>query len=217
MSGYAVSALTEYGGGNSNATGCLRPWAQAVGGSQLAHNGNHRCFIGVPVPRHLLGSLRALRCLAWPTDEARPVPEANLHLTLVFIGPLTTGQMDVAASTLETLPVEPLPDGQPLTRAGGFPGPRGRFIVAEGEATPALSALHAHLRAALDAAGLPSGDDRPLRPHITLAKRPRGGTPLPDHSCALGLPVDELILYQSVQVAGGNGVEYRAVARRVLG
>lgn len=184
--------------------------------SVLSEDSRHRCFIAVPVAGRLLGPLKDLRRLVLHGSNARPVPEANLHLTLVFMGNLTAGQVDRAAAVVRQLPVSAAPGLQPLTRAGGFPGPGSPVVAVEGRATPAVTALVTGLRAALKDAGLPAGEDRDFRPHITLAKRPRGGAALPDMDCDLWLPVEEVVLYESVQLTEDNGVEYRPVARRVF-
>lgn len=176
----------------------------------------HRCFFGVPVAPRLLGPLADLRARVLGRRRARPTPDANLHLTLQFLGGLDPAQMERAVWVLEACRFEPLPDLQPLDRAGGFPAAHSPLVAVEGPPTAAMQALVATLAADLATAGLPVDQGRRWRPHITLAKRPRGGVALPDVPCALWLPVETVVLYESMPLPEGKGVEYREVARRGL-
>ncbi|HCJ65458.1 MAG TPA: RNA 2',3'-cyclic phosphodiesterase, partial [Alcanivorax sp.] len=49
-----------------------------------------RCFIGIPVPPALAATLTANPV----PPTARPVPAANLHLTLAFLGERSRSQLE---------------------------------------------------------------------------------------------------------------------------
>jgi 2'-5' RNA ligase len=111
--------------------------------------------------------------------KARATAADNLHLTLAFLGMLEEGQV---ASTLEAMreaaasaPAEDI--DLPLGGLGSF-GREGRAIlwqgIALGPGRDALVKLQANLDAALRSHGFEL-DDRPYRPHITLARNVRLG------------------------------------------
>ncbi len=168
-----------------------------------------RVFIGLTIAPEIA---RALAALAQDLErfDIRPVPAADIHITLV--PPWTA---DSIADAIEKL--------RGAVRAGSV-GPfaltfhhvgyaqqprRPRFLWAECMADPALSQLHAALRQAYG-----NADDRPFRPHATLARlRARGPAiarrcPL-DRPLALTQQVVSVALFQSPP-AGQRG--YRVLA-----
>ena len=97
-----------------------------------------------------------------------PPPE-NLHLTLAFLG--ETDRPAQAEAALNAV------SGRPFSLAvGGPPGHFGDLWWAGVRADKALEDLALSLQADLRARGF-AVEDRPFRPHITLVRRWRGGTP----------------------------------------
>lgn len=149
-----------------------------------------RCFIGIAVT----GTL-ADQCVTLSHSMGRATPKANLHLTLAFLGE----QCESAVSRLHD-PLAELVDGhlsfqQRLNRCEPFPREQGPFMALTGAACPALQQLHHDLFQRLQVHGIPL-EERPFRPHITLAKPGPAQTPFK----AIGewvLPVDALWLYRS--------------------
>ncbi len=97
----------------------------------------------------------------------RPVPQANLHLTLAFLGDVPDDRTDIARQVAGRIraPAFELT----LDRIGSFPR------AAVGWAAPSrmpesLVRLQASLDDALRAAGF-ALEDRPFAPHLTLARR----------------------------------------------
>jgi 2'-5' RNA ligase len=175
----------------------------------------HRCFLAAPVPGELIKPLRMAARAALSGEEWNLVPDDNLHLTLVFLGALDSEAFRRAISVLHAVAL-PSQGRQHLSRIGGFPGAGARILAAEGSPSQATQQLHERLCERLREAGLPCGDQRRLRPHITLAKRPRGGQSVSEQACDLCLPVREVVLYESVQPGQGSGVIYQPIARRIL-
>ncbi|AMO21701.1 RNA 2',3'-cyclic phosphodiesterase [Ramlibacter solisilvae] len=103
----------------------------------------------------------------WPPGAA-VVPTDRLHITLHFLGNVPAARVDGLRAALR-LPSTPfrLDLGRPGLWGGGI-------AVLSPDCVPeALGALHERLAAALTAAGLPT-EERPYKPHVTLARRARG-------------------------------------------
>jgi len=134
-----------------------------------------RLFVAIPfsagVRRGLLTAVESLRTQALSAQRrsgrSAPGPSftqaENLHLTLAFIG--ETERVDEARAALaDTV----LPARFSITVAGS--GRFGELFWAGIEDCPALSVLADNVRDALLRHGF-RPDDKPFRPHITLARR----------------------------------------------
>jgi len=135
-----------------------------------------RCFIAIwPAAAERRALALALTGARWPSTAAQ-VPPANWHLTLHFIGPVPAASLPGLPSALR-VPVEPfsLEFGATAVWTGGL------VVLLPLGPTPALLALHEALARRLLGAGLPV-EQRPFKPHVTLARRAVGysppGTPL---------------------------------------
>jgi 2'-5' RNA ligase len=107
---------------------------------------------------------------AWP-PAARRTPPERLHITLHFIGNVPADRppalRDGLATSWEGCDLE-------LDRAALWPG---GIAVLEAAQVPApLAQLHADLALRLRALDLPV-DERPWRPHVTLARKAAGAAP----------------------------------------
>ncbi len=150
-----------------------------------------RCFIGVPVPRAL-----AARLAAQPAPpEASPAPEANLHLTLAFLGNREADWLEALFRTLDGAFRCCEPFSIPLATLAAFPDANGTVWAAHGQMNEPLRTLHRRLWSHLEAHGV-APDERGFAPHVTLA---RGTAPL-RQSPQPGpwvLPVDRVLCYES--------------------
>lgn len=101
---------------------------------------------------------------SWPPSAA-VVATARLHLTLHFIGTLAPARLAEVADGLRV-------DAEPfeLSIGSAQTWPRGLAVIVPHVVPAALAALHGELRARLERAGLPV-EERPFRPHVTLARR----------------------------------------------
>lgn len=107
---------------------------------------------------------------SWPAGAA-PVPDERLHLTLHFIGAVPRARIDeVAAGVAVRFERFTLDEGA----AGRWP--HGIAAWFPREAPPELFALHERLALALRALGL-RVEQRPLRPHVTLARKAAAAQP----------------------------------------
>ena len=167
---------------------------------------DNRLFVALDLPP---GERRALaergRLLAAELG-GRPVPEANLHLTLAFLGRVPPERGDALLGALGEALSGPAPR---LEVVGTAAFPRPARATAAGvelrDRTGALEALHARVGRAVQAAAGIAPDARPLRPHVTLARLRRPGRVAAARSVEPERAFDcsRCALYDSHQVTGG--------------
>ena len=128
-----------------------------------------RLFIAIPLPRDL--AARASSILPSALPALRRVKPENLHVTLAFLGNTPDERLGDVVDAAKDAARQIFPFGISFDRAGRFPE-RGRprvvwLGVADGE--PSVVALGEGVYAGLRSRGL-RFDDRPLGPHLTLAR-----------------------------------------------
>lgn len=141
----------------------------------------------------------------------RPVPPGNLHATIAFLGPVPEDRLTAvfAAGEAAAAPGGPLP-----IRVDGIEvWPKPRVLVATAPTPAAAVELAERLWEGVEPLGI-ARDPRPLRIHVTLARKVGKPPPAP------GLhPVDwtvgDLALVESV--TDPAGARYTPVARWPLG
>ncbi|RMD80458.1 MAG: RNA 2',3'-cyclic phosphodiesterase, partial [Gammaproteobacteria bacterium] len=146
---------------------------------------------------------------------ARPVPVANLHLTLLFAGAVdgpTRDCLELAAEGLRP----PGPFGLVLDRLGHFARPQVLWLGGEGPAP--LLELVAGLREAAAGCGL-EPEARPFAVHLTLFRKvrrlpPALGRPLPGLA-PVRWPVRDFVLVASRTLP--EGARYEVLRRWPLG
>ena len=141
-----------------------------------------RLFVAIELPdAWLREAARALDALAAAlgddADALRPVTPDRMHLTLRFLGEVDAGRVPALDAALrESVP--PVAVDLELAATGTFGAPARTSVVwlGLGGDLDALRALAARVESAVAASGLPP-DDRPLRPHVTLARVRRQASP----------------------------------------
>jgi len=131
-----------------------------------------RLFTALWPPPPVRDALAALRDRwQWPAGAAL-VEAARLHVTLHFLGSVPASRLPDLVAGL-AVPCDKaqlrLDDAQQRVWPGGI-------AVLELQAPPVLQRLHARLGNALAQLGFPA-DDRPWRPHVTLARKAAGARP----------------------------------------
>ncbi|WP_137973021.1 RNA 2',3'-cyclic phosphodiesterase [Pseudomonas sp. F(2018)] len=151
-----------------------------------------RLFFALPCPPSIVAQIDAWRLqLAIP---GRPVPSANLHLTLAFLGHLPESALALLEELPPRLPLRELAFDLQLDRLDCWHG--GLLHLAPSQPPAELLALASGLARLLGEVGLPS-EPRTYRPHLTLAR----DSCLPGQ---IGSPrfawrAEELVLYRSEQ------------------
>jgi len=178
-----------------------------------------RLFVALDLPpatKHRLGD--AQRHWRSRLPAARWVVAENLHLTLAFLGETAASALPGIEAALAGRLLTSAPIAARFERAGCFPD-RGPARVAWLGLEPAreLEALAAATREALVAAAV-AFDDKPFRPHVTLARcEPPWPAPARGRwqELAMQLAGETLTWHAATLVEstlGPGGARYRTVA-----
>jgi 2'-5' RNA ligase len=175
----------------------------------MGEAGAGRLFVALNFNARVLGGLAALReGLRAAAVRGRFTPDANLHLTLAFLGECSHAQASAAKGAMDALTFAPF--DVTVTRVGFFSRGGGQIWWAGLEETEALMGLQRRLVGLLAKAGLPL-EARRYTPHITLARE--ASIALPPGACApFGQTVTCAELMRSER-AGGRLV-YTSIHKR---
>lgn len=184
---------------------------------------NHRVFIAINLPQYVKNKFKEYRN-KWYDLPARWTRPESLHITLVFIGYVSSEEMlEICRVTRETVrKVEPFNVGFKKILLGP-PGKLPRMIWAEGPVNAELAALKSILEDNLLSApsGFRTREKRALCPHITLARIRqeawRGLPEKPDISEDINLEFSaESVEVMESQLKRG-GAEYSVLENAELG
>ena len=187
-----------------------------------------RLFVGVPIPAEALAACAVLldgvraqhggRGVRWVSTE-------NLHLTLRFLGLLPPSRIGECGRAVDEAAASVPPFEVMLAGAGSFPGdrrPRAIWLGIERGADE-LGTISLALDAALVRTGM-AHDDRPFRPHLTVARTDAAGTAgslsvaAALHEAAegwrTGFTADRVVLYRSH--LGGGPPRYEPLHEAIL-
>lgn len=134
-----------------------------------------RLFVAINMPARERERLyRATADLRHGEYPARWVQEAQLHLTMKFIGEVPAEEVSLIDRAVAKAACGSPSFRLHLEGIGGFPSLRAPRVVWLGaEVSSDLVSLHDALETALDGVGVPR-EERRFRPHITLARARRG-------------------------------------------
>jgi RNA 2',3'-cyclic 3'-phosphodiesterase len=172
----------------------------------------HRLFAALRPPPdvrwQLLGLMGGVLGARWQDDD-------QLHITLRYIGEVTTPVAEDVAAALGGVHAAPLT--LRLSGVGCFDKhDRPNAIWAGIAPHDAITALHKKIDHALVRIGLPS-EARAYRPHVTLARLNRSAGPLDaflaDHAAltSASFEIAHMTLFESH--LGGEGASYEAIGR----
>ena len=157
----------------------------------------HRLFLALwPENRER----RQLAELAATVAGRRRVPDANLHLTLVFLGATPADRLTAYAAALADVPVPRLELF--LDRYGYWP--RSRILwLGSSRTPPELYELVADLHRRLRACGF-TPERRAFQAHITLARKFPGPAPVQPPAEPVRWPVEDVALVESLRDRTGS-------------
>jgi RNA 2',3'-cyclic 3'-phosphodiesterase len=164
-----------------------------------------RLFFALWPSESVQARLAALANDARAECGGRAMAQANIHLTLFFVG--STERTRVPALERAAAHARAKPFSLVIDRLGYW---RHNHIVWAGatECPPELSTLAATLRDALAAEGV-QGEERPYAPHVTLV-RDAQRKPAQSRIESCTWPADDFALVESVPAQGGVRYEPRA-------
>ncbi len=143
---------------------------------------------------------RQLAELATTVAGQRQVPDANLHLTLVFLGATPADRLTAYAAALADLSVPQLE--LLLDRYGYWPRPRILWLGSS-RTPPELYELVADLHRRLRACGF-APERRAFQAHITLARKFPGPAPVQPPATPIRWPVEDVALVESLRDRTGS-------------
>jgi 2'-5' RNA ligase len=185
-----------------------------------------RCFVAVGLEDGPASSLAAwLESTGELFPELAVIPAGNLHLTLAFLGEIDAEAVEAAGAVVAAAATGRGGWTLRWSGAGVFPSAsRPRVLWMGVDGGDALVDAHRSLNVALAASGLPV-EDRPFRPHLTLARVRRQGLSPGRRAGVIErletLPVVapsrvvSLVLYQS-RLGGGPAVHVPLVSARLV-
>ena len=127
-----------------------------------------RLFIGLDLPREVVGNLERLLERLRPAARIHWSPPANLHITTKFIGEWPEDRLAELKVALGDLPSRGVIEVQ-INRVGFFPNPHSPRSFWCGIEAPGLAGLAADTDRAASALGI-ACETRDFSPHLTLAR-----------------------------------------------
>ncbi len=157
-----------------------------------------RLFFALPCPNECRQTVLEWRQHHLAALKSHWVDDANLHITLAFLGAVE--DMHIGTLTAIGDSIQSHSFTIQLDRAGEFGG--GKYLwIGPSQPPGELMDLVGKLNQELDANGYPV-DQRPYRPHLTLARKAPAGN-LPEDPNGIEWPATSFGLYESVQITGG--------------
>ncbi|MDH5633238.1 MAG: RNA 2',3'-cyclic phosphodiesterase [Gammaproteobacteria bacterium] len=174
-------------------------------------NARERLFFALMAPGPVQSTVAQLQGETLP-GGGRWVGAENLHVTLLFLGSVEPGQRKCLIRGADTVRCEP------FTLVFDAPGvwqrPQVAWLGSSGQIPEAMTGLATSIEKVAQDCGI-SGQDRPLVPHVTMARKIRAlpaglSRPFPP----VAWPVNEFCLVRSE--TRSEGVIYRVIQRWTL-
>jgi 2'-5' RNA ligase len=139
-------------------------------------------------------------------SAGRPVPPANFHITLAFVGELHRGSLErLSRSVDDWLENRPVPADELLLDRTGYWQKQGILWLGPSHWPQPLARLARKLRSLATGVGARL-DRNPFQPHITLFRNYRDAPPAPMTAPSITMQYSDFALFESRQ--GRQGVSY---------
>ena len=134
-----------------------------------------------------------------PVRQPKPVPAANFHITLCFLGNINDRQHEAVIANLDDITATPFEVTLDMTAL--WQGPK--ILLAAPTAPPAsLMSLAASVNSAARQAGI-DVERREYRPHVTLIRNSKEDYPPPLFAPQLTCQFSQFHLFESVSTPSG--------------
>ncbi|MEE4146847.1 MAG: RNA 2',3'-cyclic phosphodiesterase [Halieaceae bacterium] len=165
-----------------------------------------RTFFGLELAADVAMQIADWRDRQFGAGSGRPVPPANFHVTLAFVGETAPSALEQLCESVDaSVARAALPGGQLLLNMTGYwPKPAVHWLGAETVPAP-LSQLAQRLRDVATRAGA-RRDRKPFQPHVTLFRHCTAAPPAPAGPPAFRVVYGHFTLFESKQ--GRSGVSY---------
>ncbi|GGF61706.1 RNA 2',3'-cyclic phosphodiesterase [Alteromonas lipolytica] len=134
-----------------------------------------------------------------PVRQARPVPVANFHITLCFLGSITARQLESISQCLDDIAVRPF--SLELDSTGYWSGPK-IFYAAPTIVPEPLQQLASATESAARRADI-AVERRDYQPHVTLIRNVKEDFPPPLFLPAQQCQFNQFHLFESVSTKSG--------------
>ncbi|MCR9104954.1 MAG: RNA 2',3'-cyclic phosphodiesterase [Gammaproteobacteria bacterium] len=167
-----------------------------------------RLFLALELPAATASSIGDWRDRS-VSSTGRPVPVANFHVTLAFIGRLQPRKLEALADTVAASCMNDHfhADALLLDQVGFWPKP-GIFWLGPQQWSNNLAKLASRLQHTAQAFGA-AADKRPYQPHVTLYRGCDLPPPHPVLAPHFRFAFDQVVLYASR--SGRSGVSYHCI------
>jgi RNA 2',3'-cyclic 3'-phosphodiesterase len=166
-------------------------------------NKSVRCFFAIEPDSKSKLAIAHWREKSFPAFS-HPVPAANFHLTLVFLGQLTPGQFECLSTRVDELELPSVFTLQ-LNQLGYWPKPKALWLGAE-KTPAAMEDLVLTLTSCAQGCKIPL-QKRPYVPHLTLVRKCTDNPPAALIEPAFKLSFEQIHLFESISTV--NGVVYQ--------
>jgi len=165
-----------------------------------------RTFFGLELPADVIMQIADWRDRQFGAGTGRPVPPANFHITLAFVGEINPASLDKLCETVETgVARGAFTGGQVLLDITGYWAKPGVYWLGAETFPAPLSQLAQRLRQLVTNAGA-RRDRKPFLPHVTLFRNCTAAPAAPAEPPAFSAVYQHFTLFESRQ--GKSGVSY---------
>jgi RNA 2',3'-cyclic 3'-phosphodiesterase len=139
--------------------------------SAIAPSQSTRTFVCIELPAEVRAELGRFQALLPALRALRPVRPDMIHLTLRFLGNLSTAQVERVEVAAAAAAAVTAPFSMSVNGIGAFPSTRRPRVIWAGitEGGTRLESLHERFEGELKSRGF-AGEDKPFAPHLTLAR-----------------------------------------------